>query len=327
MNSSYELLQKALGRDAVQKSESLSPNELEKSLPMATVASFSMEIAEVNGEPVVAIEPLQEMKPASLIRQATIVADAAEAHVLVRLSDVTVYLRQELIAANIGFMTNKGEFFIPGMLRLKHTKKRVPRPKKTRLSPTTKTALLAISEAEPHGFTANQLEARTGLSRASVNRALIQLAERGLIEKRIGGPKGRTLLYSIPDRGEFAKTAAQALDPVVKERFFVEEGSAANLPLCGLSALSERSLLSPPRIPQVAAPPSMAAELREVIVGEDDAVRPVEVNILNYDPSAFVEGGLVDLFTMVKTIREDDERIRLSLEEALEDAPWLKPIM
>lgn len=50
---------------------------------------------------------------------------------------------------------------------------------------------------------------------------------------------------------------------------------------------------------------------------------PVKVKVLAYDPRPQSSNGLVDEFTMMKTLDDpDDERVVLSLEEALGGCPW-----
>lgn len=48
----------------------------------------------------------------------------------------------------------------------------------------------------------------------------------------------------------------------------------------------------------------------------------VLVHVLAYDPVPFASDGVVDAFTMLKTVKRHDERIDMAIEEIKEDMGW-----
>ena len=96
--------------------------------------------------------------------------------------------------------------------------------------------------------------------------------------------------------------------------------AAQGLLACGLSALSERTMLSPPATPEFAVYLKNAAELGDDAVPEGD--RSAIVHVLPYDPAAFAQDGLVDPFTMLKTVSRRDERTDMAIDEIKEDMGW-----
>lgn len=325
MTSSAKILETLIGEGSVGPA-SIKVDDLAKALPMMAVASFSFEPVSVLGEDTLVIRPTRSMKPAELVKQARLVERSVDLQTVVRIESTTPYLRRELIAAEVGFLTDDGEFFMPARIRLKAVKESVPRIERTSLPPTAKAAALAILLDPDRGVTSADIARMVGISPTAAKRALRTLLDKTSLAKSVAGPTGRTFFYRVDSLESFAETVSEAFGPVVRERILVTEEDAAELPLCGLSALSERSLLSPPKTPQAAAAPSDAAALRLAAASEIGNERLVEVSVLDYDPYPFVKDGIVDPFTMMKTIRESDERIEMAIEEASKEVPWLKSI-
>ena len=46
------------------------------------------------------------------------------------------------------------------------------------------------------------------------------------------------------------------------------------------------------------------------------------VHVLPYDPAPFARDGVVDPFTMLKTVSRHDERIDMAIEEIKEGMGW-----
>lgn len=325
MISSAKILETLIGEGSVGPA-SVEAGDLAKALPMMSAASFSLETVSALGEETLVARPVRSMKPAELIRQALLLARSAGLQTIVRIEQITPYLRRGLIAAEVGFLTDDGEFFMPAKIRLRVAKEPAPRIARTSLPPTAKAAALSILLNPGQEVTSADIASRLGISPTAAKRALRTLLDETSLAKSVAGPTGRTFFYRIDDLESFAEDVSEAFGPAVRERILVAEGDAAGLPLCGLSALSERSLLSPPKTPQVAAAPSEAAALRLAAISEVGGERLVEVSVLDYDPSPFAEGGIVDPFTMMKTTRESDERIEMAIEEASEEVPWLRLI-
>ena len=325
MTSSAKILGALIGEGSVGPA-SVEADDLAKALPMMAVASFSLEPVSVLGEEALVIRPARSMKPAELVKQARLVERSAGLQTVVRIESVTPYLRRELIAAEVGFLTDDGEFFMPAKIRLKSAKEPAPRITRTSLSPTAKAAALAILLNPDREVTSADIARMLDISPTAAKRALRTLLDETSLAKSVAGPTGRTFFYRVDDLESFAETVSETFGPAVRERILVAEEDAAGLPLCGLSALSERSLLSPPKTPQAAAAPSDAPALRLAATSETGGEHLVEVSVLDYDPSPFAEDGVVDPFTMMKTIRESDERIEMAVEEASEEVPWLKSI-
>ena len=325
MATSAELLESLLG-GGVAAPVPNGTEELKGLLPMATTASFAFEPVGVFGEGAIVAKPTRNMRPAELIRQSRVIEQATGLHAIVRLESATPYLKRELIASEVAFLIDDGEFFMPAAIRLKPSRKPQAQVARTSLSPTAKTVAIAILLKPDREFTSADVAKELGISPTAAKRALRALLAATPLAKSVAGPTGRTFFYRIDNPEAYAEAVSEGFGPAVRERILIKRKDVMDLPLCGLSALSERSLLSPPKIAQVAAAPTDAAGLRLAAVSNENEDGLAEASVLDYDPTPFVENGLVDAFTMKKTIQKTDERIEAALGEASKEFPWLKLI-
>lgn len=233
------------------------------------------------------------------------------------LSSATAPQKRSLMATRQGFLTKQGDMYLPQLaIALKASTQR--RPTIRTFTPAQQQAFLyCLLGSEP--FTQEGLRELTGMSAAGASRALSSLSETGLIDYRIGGKTGRKREYFVPDKaGLFHKGRKLFGDPVKSRESDIREPENHNL-VSGLSALAQRSDLVPPLKTIVAIGPSSKTGED---AGIDDVGETCMVQRLSYDPSPFAENGIVDPFTMLMTIDEDDERISMALRKALGGYSW-----
>ena len=239
--------------------------------------------------------------------------------VTVFLSSVTAAQRRSLLAARRGFLTERGDMYIPQLavaLRAGATRK-----------PTIKTFTPAQQQAFLYcllgdgPLTQRGLRELTGISAAGASRALSSLSDAGLIDYEIGGRTGRRREYFVPDGAELYRRGRRLFGDPVRS---VESGScSAEYPglISGLSALAQRSDLVPPSSVIVAIGPNGRVD-GDPDIGESGA--PCVVQRLSYDPTPFAVNGAVDPFTMLMTIDDEDERISIALRKALGGYSWFR---
>lgn len=226
--------------------------------------------------------------------------------------------RKALMAARRGFVTERGDAYLPQLAIALKADPEKRRSGVRTFSPAQQQAFLycLLGEGE---LTQEGLREKTGMSAAGASRALSSLADGGLIDYKVGGKTGRKRTYFVPDKSELFRRGRKLFGDPVRS---VDRFSAAldeGLPISGLSALAARSeLVSPPRTTLAVGPNSKICEGSSAVGSEGSFL----VQRLSYDPAPFAEGGVVDPFTMLVTIDEDDERISISLREALGGFPW-----
>lgn len=238
--------------------------------------------------------------------------------VTVFLPSATTAQKRSLMAARRGFVTGQGDMYLPQLavaLRTSATKK----PSSTRaFTPAQQQAFLyCLLEDGP--LTQRGLREKTGMSAAGASRALSSLSEAGLIDYEVGGKTGRKRSYFVPDKAELYRRGRKLFGDPIKSVERRPASAAGSFPISGLSALAARSELVGPASRIVATGPA-AGSLEDAAATAPEATCIVQR--LSYDPLPFAESGVVDPFTMLMTIDEEDERISMSLREALGGYPW-----
>lgn len=314
------LLVDVVGDDVVDDGVGFSSAKLKPLLPAATFALFTFDCATVFGSRVVFASPIIGMKPAVLAVLLRQISQAAGCDVVCVLDDPTPYLKKRLMAEGAGFVTTRGEFFLPALLHLKPLRTQKPVTDESELNATGKSVFLHLLYADS-GSTVSEMSERLGLSRSGVQRACEELLGRGLVERKMGGPTRRTALYERVGAVEYFETGWDAFGPAAKRVLTVPLEEADGLPLCGLSALSAHTLLNPPAVLEYAVRLRDAGTLGKAVPKSDEPV--ARVHVLSYNPAPFVEGGTVDPFTMMKTVSRHDERIDMAIDEVKGEMGWL----
>lgn len=316
-------LSDALGVDCVALPADDADARLRRGLTMLAHSSFDFQPLKVLGERVLVVRPRERMAPARLTRLLDEVGCAAGCTVVCSLPSVTPYLRGVLLGEGRGFVTDDGQAYVPGLLRLMPVRRMRQATPAGPWGPAEKQAFLFLLGHVGEAVTANDLRSATGMSATSAARALRRVSASTSVEKNVLGETRRLNVWCVTDSDAFVERGSVAFGEAERWRLWASEAEVGSLPLAGLSALSERSLLAPPRVPQRACGPREARSIRRVDRYEYDGGL-AEVIVLSYDPAPFVEDGLVDAYTMMRTVDRSDERVDAAVEEATEGCPWLR---
>lgn len=314
MNSTSHSIQSVLRR-AADESAVVNCANSEISLSPFLSGSFNLYRGNVLGSSVLFAEGASESDES--LKRLDALERAVGEPVAVFLSSATTSQKRSLMTARRGFLTGQGDMYLPQLaVALKAGTQR--KPVVRTFTPAQQQAFLyCLLGGEP--FTQEGLRKLTGISAAGASRALSSLSEAGLIDYRIGGKTGRKREYFVPDKVEFFRKGQKLFGNPVKSyesEARVPENEAL---VSGLSALAQRSDLVPPSKTIVATGPNNETGKN---IGVEDVGEACVVQHLSYDPSPFAEDGIVDPFTMLMTIDEDDERISMALRKALGGYSW-----
>ena len=323
MDDIAKRLRDALGVECCAMPEDNATASLSQSVSMLAYATFEFSVVELLGERILVAKPRESLAPVQLVGLLDELEAASPYPVACSLRSVTSYLRGTLLRERRGFITDDGQVYVPGFLRLvpKKRLRRVTAPEPW--GPAERQAFIYLLGCIGEDATVADLREVTGMSATSATRAIARVAAIAPIEKSVGGSTGRTNMWRVEDAESFVERGTVAFGDPVRRRLFVEAKEAKSLPLVGLSALADRSLLVPPSIEQRACGVARAKELHARDPYESEALVR-EVIVLSYDPTPFAEGGLVDLYTMVRTVDRANERVDSAVEEATEGCPWLR---
>ena len=240
-----------------------------------------------------------------------------------------VYVREQLRAFNRKRLLEfKVPFIIPGnQMCLAFTgidfreQFRRMRSKPKQLSPSAQVVLIQLLLApQQAGLTPKAASMALGYTPMSMTRAFDELEaiEVAIVEHR-GRERWLRLQHSPK---ESWTTAFPYLRTPVAKRLFIQDCAAiGKLPKAGLLALSEYSMLAPPKQRTVAIGQAewkaMRPKLDVTQIPPQDPLA-VEIEIWRYAPSRYMNGHTVDPLSLYLSQKEtEDERVVASLEELL----------
>ncbi|MGV8082032.1 MAG: hypothetical protein AB2L09_00110 [Coriobacteriia bacterium] len=236
--------------------------------------------------------------------------------------------RSRMIERGIQFVVPSSQLYLPTLGIALRERFKSPGPRRDRLIPSAQVVFLhALLNTDNEPSTPTEISMKLGYSPMSIGRALDQLEEFGLVK---GWRSGRERFFRINDdrRSIWEKALLHLSTPVEKVVQIEIRGSRADFdPLAaGLTALSDLSMLAPPRMPvHAAARPEYrnALEGGELIVMDplEDAGELLE--LWSYSPRLLSDGPRVDPLSLYLSLRDErDERIQSALENLLEGLPW-----
>ena len=146
----------------------------------------------------------------------------------------------------------------------------------------------------------------------------------GLIRQEKTGKEIRMYLKSTPPEAiQLAKP--YLINPVQKRLTVCRSALEGNLLYAGETALSEYSMLNPPRITEAAV---YKADVDKKSLCEIDPrwVEPdtlVTIELWKYNPSFFAVSGKVDPVSLACSLQDRaDERIETAIDEMMEELIW-----
>lgn len=278
--------------------------------------SFNLYHARVLGNSIIFAEDTANGEGAS--KRLKALERAINESIIIFLPNPTPSLKRSLIRSQQGFITTQGDMYIPQLaLVLKaNAVKKIHQGRS--FNPGQQQAFLYCL-LEENAVTQEGLKEKTGMSTASASRALSALSDMGLIDYTISGKTGRKRTYFVPDKTEFFHKGKNLFGDPIKSIEYVPQALSNGASISGLSALALRSELVAPTNIIVAVGPNVD------FIGNIDPIEQENLCVaqrLSYDPSPFAQNGVVDPFTMLMTIDENDERISIALREALGAYPW-----
>lgn len=315
MNSTSHSIQSVLRRAA---DESAIVTCVNGEIPLSPFLSgnFNLYRGNVLGSSVLFAEGVSETDEP--IKRLDALERAVGEPVAVFLSSATASQKRSLMAARQGFLTAQGDMYLPQLaVALKASTQR--RSAIRAFTPAQQQAFLyCLLGNEP--FTQEGLRLLTGISAAGASRALSSLSEAGLIDYKVGGKTGRKREYFVPDKIELFRKGQKLFgDPVKSYGSYIHVPPGSHVLVSGLSALAQRSDLVAPSKTIIAIGPNIKTGDDS---GNEEVGEACVVQRLSYDPSPFAENGIVDPFTMLMTIDEEDERISMALRKALGGYSW-----
>ena len=297
--------------------------ELYEMLPLVYRGRYIILKLEINMIKWLAIYPKAEAGLVMLRKDRAKIEKMTGLNCAVFLDNTTYYIQEKLLEEGIPFVLKDKQVFLPfiGYL-LSNTQKRELAPVHLISFLTQKMLLMAIYE-KWNEVKVSEAAERLGVSRKSASRCFDELEYLSIDVLRM---KGKTRVICVPDdRKMFWKQVAGVLRNPVIRRYYLREDIALHKK-AGLSALSEYSLLSDNNYTTYAVTKkeikdSRVQTMQYVGQGEEIGCAVFELGYyIDFDGK-----GYQDPISVTLSIDEEelkDERIRISLNEMMEEYVW-----
>jgi hypothetical protein len=280
--------------------------------------AYTLHKVTLDGLPCVFAAPCGEVAPIqTLLRNIKRIREVEALPVVLKLNGLSGERRKALIEARIPFVAAEQAYlpFLGVVLNEKMYTDPKPREK---LMPSAQLVLFSYLYQNSEKLHTNGLNKKLGLSAMQITRAVRQLQKLNLVKVSKEGVQVVISGKTNP-RALFESAAAYLLDPV-REILYVPRGKRIEgLPVAGLTALSEMSMLSAP----------LAATLAyfsrtDRLIGENtltDREKQVRVEVWKYSPTALSnKQNVADPLSVVVSLSgEHDERVVQAIEEILKN--------
>lgn len=234
-------------------------------------------------------------------------------------------VRRSLVEERRAFVCESGDLYLPSFALV--LTEAAARSRAAHRAFTASDQAVFLYGLYAEHFTAADVNAATGLSSATVSRALKNMVNARMLDYSVGGRTGRRKEFFKPDAHLYYLEGRRLFGRAVRSTLYTY-ASPVSWPVpalkSGLSALSRRSNLAEPRREVWAAQEADAARIPQAasMPGQGPTF---EVQLLGYDPAPFALDGMVDPFTMLTTIAEEvrkDERVGMAIEDAMGRFEW-----
>jgi len=236
--------------------------------------------------------------------------------VVLELNGISAKRRKSLIEAHIPFVVDGCQIYLPFMgiaLTERFLSEKRPR---TILMPSSQLLLFYYLYQNVSELYTNSLADKLNLSAMQISRAIKQLSMLNLVIVKKDGVK--IVISSNANPKElFEKTKPYLLNPVRKKIYIEYDALPPELPLSGISALAELTMLNPPMTRTFAFyGKNELTDVTEIMI---DSNTQAEIEIWKYSPALLSrKSGIVDSLSLIASLATiTDERIELALDEIL----------
>lgn len=286
-------------------------------LPYYLIDRYIFKKAELDGISCLFLKPKGELETINAIKKhIKIIHEIELIPVVLDLDSIIAWRRKSFIGARIPFVVADSQIYLP-FLGIALTERYTTKTQYNEiLMPSSQLVFFYYLYQGKTELYTNGLADSFNLSAMQISRSIKQLQTLGLISVRKDGVK--TVIYSKVNHRELFKIAKPHLLNPVQKHFYAEFSAIpSGLPLSGLCALSELTMLNPP-VEKTFALYDKTVKL----TGTDtliDSYIQVEIEIWRYAPALLSDrSNIVDTLSLITSIKStDDERIEQAVEEAL----------
>lgn len=289
-------------------------------LPLYLAKAAKYHLCGCNGIDFIAAEIDQESSLPELKRISVQISSRTNLPVVL-VAQIDARQRKALVSQGVPFVVPGRQAFLP-MLGFIVNARRDLSPLSKVMAPSAQAALVALV-ANPDLQTSEELMEITGMPSSSVSRALDDLSRRGLINK--SKQARRVIIERDGSKNQLIKRAMDCLqNPTARVMYARRSKDTGFLPLAGESALSERSLLTPPKVEcrALSKKALKTNKFEEIQLGELPDEETIQLQIWTYDPLVAGRGEIDDVSLALTLIDTEDERVIGQLNALFKEELW-----
>jgi DNA-binding transcriptional ArsR family regulator len=288
------------------------------------------ELVLLNQKMLLAVDRQTTAAPAAALReQLNAVAAVGRLPVTYVTATLKSYERKRLIQQKVPFIVPGNQLYLPGLgIDLREYFRQRPQAREALLSPSTQAMLIAALFRDPWepGWRPGVSATKLNYTPMTVSRAVKELTVAGIAELR---REGRERWLYVGDRpAEVWERAKPFLRSPVKRTAWANPTSAllpTRVPLAGLSALAQCTMLAEPRWPirAISSQQWRSATRAGLEILPEPIPGAYEWQVWTYDPDLAMSRKTVDALSLTLSLQgESDERVQLALDELKEQFPW-----
>lgn len=289
----------------------------QSSLPYLLTDRYRFQMARLGKVSALFVYLKEDMDPISAIKkQLILITKSASVPVVLIMKKCTARQRKALIENNIAFVVEDRQIYLPFMGIVLQESFSAESKGEISLLPSAQMLLFYYIYSKKPELTMSRLSDKLLLSAMSVSRAVKQLEEAGMLRTYKNGVN-KIITSDFYGRELYDKSMEFLRSPV-KKQGYIEKGTIDRAISAGLTALSEYTMLNPPRVDTFALEklPDMTVRLEQKLT---DADKQQCVQIWTYNPLILAQNGRVDILSLYLSLQDEtDERIQSESEELFE---------
>lgn len=307
----------------------LHQKELER-VPLYLRGTYRFFTGNIFDQKVVWAEPLtnQPISPDQLYSQAKQIRQFLDGCVVIILNNIESWQRQRLIKKKISFVQPSKQLYVPELLLQltilnKNVIKKESTPSNTLSIPAQVILLYHFQVASIEMFSFQTIAEFINYSAMSVTRAMKELLKHGLVV--IKGSKEKSVVFNKEKKELWVQIRPMLSSPVMETWYASSITGGKNYLNAGETALSSYSMLAEPEQKIIAIGKDEFRLLKKKQVFKDLNNRwgEIKIEVWRYDPQLLSKEIKVDRLSLYLSLKnEDDERIRISLEEMINQIRW-----
>lgn len=291
--------------------------------------NYEFYIVNAIGVQFIIIRPHGEQLISQIQKQMNIMETRLGYPIVLCMESVSPYKRKRFILEKIPFMCEDNQMYLPFLgLHLQSKAKEIREERvKEQFTPAMQLIFLWILYQDQKYVVQQEISEKLNITTMTVSRASDAFVKLGLLEYFIEGQTGRKKVYICKDKKKFFREGKQYLINPVRKTFFISEISTnVKIYAGGLAALGKKTMLGEPEHPIIAAYSSEEKELQKYRISKEMALeeRLYEVQIMKYDVSLLTNDQDIDPVSLIYSLKENDERIDMAIEEMMEEYAWFR---